>query len=321
MTREENVAEWLVILNPNSGSRKGIKVWSKIVKELDARNVDFILRKTKERGHAIQLVKDGVEAGCRKVIVIGGDGTLNEVVNGVFQQRACPTTDVQIGLISLGTGNDWGRMYDIPKNPVKALRVILKQKTFIQDACSVDYKHSKEESLTRYFLNMAGLGYDALVTKRSNDIKDKGYGGKWIYYFNVLLGLFIHRSIRSKVCIDGKEVFSKRIYSMNVGICKYNGGGLPQLPYAVPNDGKIDITIVGRIKPIKIAFNFHKLVKGTYTSLKEIQTFKGKQVDINTPGARRLYLEADGESLGYSPMTFKVVPKALCVIVNKIKKY
>lgn len=312
--RNINGNTWLVIVNPNAGSRKGEKDWPKIESLLQGQGFILESRFTEERGHAISLVKEGIEQGYRKIIVTGGDGTLNEVVNGIFLQQACKTTDVHLGMIPVGTGNDWGRMYGLPKNYKKAIKVIKKERLFTQDAGSVTY-HDTDGRHKRYFINVSGTGYDALVAKKTNRLKDKGKGSTLSYLLNIFTGLWQYRHTHLEIKLDGKEVFRGKVLSMNLGICRYNGNGMMQVPKAIPDDGLLDLTVIRAISKMKVIKHVSKLYDGSFIKLNFVELYRGKECSIISKPAGMAFLEADGESLGHSPLEFAVVPKSLSLII------
>jgi len=305
--------EWLVIVNPNSGKRKGEKDWNKIKILLEKAGFAFREVFTKNQGHAIQLTQSHIENGCRNIMVVGGDGTLNEVVNGIFLQNKVKTTEVKIGMIPIGTGNDWGRMYHIPPDYEKAISIIKKNKTFIQDAGRVKYSHHEEVKL-RYFANMAGMGYDALVAKKTNLMKEKGGGGPFAYLINLFLGLIQYQHTEIELEIDDRKIFEGKIFSMSIGICKFNGGGMMQLPYAIPDNGMFDITLIRKASKFKVISNIKNLYDGSFTKIPEVQTFTGKHISIKSGLSNPLFLETDGESLGHSPFDFEIIPASIQLI-------
>ena len=306
--------KWLVVVNPNAGTRKGEKDWPKIQELLSGQGFDCHTVFTKNRNHAIALTSSAIEEGYRNIIVVGGDGTLNEVVNGVFRQNVCAPADIAIGMIPVGTGNDWGRMYGLPKKYNKAIKVIKKNYLFTQDAGFVSYQDD-EGSHERYFINVSGMGYDALVALKTNRMKDKGKGGTMSYILNIFTGLYQYENTHFDISVDGKDVFSGKVLSMNLGICKYNGGGLMQVPDAIPDDGLLDITVIKAISKFKIIKNVTKLYDGSITKLKFVNTYRGATCRIVSRPQGSVFLEADGESLGHSPLEFSVIPKALNFII------
>lgn len=305
---------WLVVVNPNAGSRRGEKDWPKIKKLLSKQGFKYDEAFTKSREHAIKLTSDKIKEGYRKIIVVGGDGTLNEVANGVFLQDACPSSDVVLGLIPVGTGNDWGRTYSLPKKYAKAIGVIKKNYLFKQDAGKVSYHDEKGEHI-RYFVNVSGMGYDALVARKTNRMKDKGRGNPMVYLLNIFTGLFQYKYTSYKIAVDEKEMFNGRVLSMNVGICKYNGGGLKQVPNAIPNDGLLDVTVIKATSKLNLFKHIGKLYDGTFIKLRFVETYRGKTCQIISKPEGTIFMEADGESLGHSPLNFSVIPQALSIII------
>jgi diacylglycerol kinase family enzyme len=235
-------------------------------------------------------------------------------VNGIFKQKSYPSKDILVGMIPVGTGNDWGKMYDLPRKYKKAIEVIKKEHVFTQDIGHIRFD-SSEGQQERYFVNVSGMGYDALVALKTNRMKDKGRGGTLAYLLNIFTGLFQYRNTHFNIKVDGKEVFNGKVLSMNLGICKYNGGGLMQVPDAIPDDGLLDITVIKGISKFAIVRNVAKLYDGSFIKLKFVEQFRGGSCTIVSKPEGVVLLEADGESLGHSPLHFKVIPKALNVII------
>jgi YegS/Rv2252/BmrU family lipid kinase len=308
--------QWLVIVNPNAGKRKGEKDWPEIAALLTEAGFAFTPEFTTHRDHAIALTENYIREGFRKIIVVGGDGTMNEVINGIFRVDEINTTDVTVGMIMVGTGNDWGRMYNLKEKYKKAVKILKKQRLFIQDTGMVKYYEGAHE-MTRYFVNIAGLGYDALVVKMTNKTKDKGGGGAMVYLVNLLKGLFSYHHAYLEIEVDGESVYKGKVFSMSVGICKYNGGGMMQLPFAVPDDGLFDLTIFKNVSKMTVVKHIKKLYSGTFTHLPFVQTHRGKTVSIYSSTSNQEFLETDGESLGHSPFSFQVIPKSIKIITGK----
>jgi YegS/Rv2252/BmrU family lipid kinase len=313
---ESSDNKWLVIVNPNAGKRKGEKDWPVISRLLEDAGFEFTVEFTAHRDHAVSLTEEYIQKGTRSIIVVGGDGTLNEVVNGVFGQKTCATTDVTIGMIMVGTGNDWGKMYRLKEKYSKAVKILKKKRLFLQDTGLVTY-YSGEEQKKRYFINIAGMGYDALVVKMTNREKDRGRGGPLSYLLNLLKGLFKYHHNMLEISIDGQSVYSGRVFSMSAGICKYNGGGMMQLPFAIPDDGLFDVTIFKNVTKLTVIRHLKKLYPGTFTDLPFVQIHRGKTICIRSTEKSPAYLETDGESLGHTPFDFQIIPQSLKIITGK----
>ena len=313
MMEETKPVKWLIIVNPNAGVKKSSRDWPMIERELKEGGFDFEVVMTGHRDHAKHLTAGYIEKGYRNIVVVGGDGTMNEVVNGIYTQNTVPPSEILLGMIPVGTGNDWCRTFAIPFDYTKAIQVLKRGKTFLQDVGKISY-FRKETRHTRYFINIAGMGYDALVAKKTNLMKEKGKGGPLTYLFFVFAGLFQYKFIEAVIDVDGKQVFRGEIFSMNVGICKYNGGGMMQVPYAIPDDGLLDVTVIIKTSKFAVIRYTNRLYKGTHVELPIVKTFRGQFIRIRSTG--KLYLEADGESLGHSPFVFEIFPQSLKVIVG-----
>lgn len=305
---------WFVIVNPVSGGGKGLEDFPKISHLLRENGIEHDPVFTEHRHHATELTVEAANRGYRKIIVVGGDGTLNEVVNGLFIQKQCEPKDILVAVIAVGTGNDWVRTFVIPRNYTKAIRAIKEGYSFLQDVGKVTYTESKVEQ-TRYMANVAGLGFDAYVIQIFNHLKLKGWKGKWLYIYSLLRGYFSSKPAGVTIEVDGKVIYNKLLFSLAVGICRYNGGGIQQLPLAVANDGLLDLTIIRPVHWWHVIFRAARLFNGEIYSIGHVQHAQGKCVKITS--APTIPLETDGELQGGTPATISVVPQAVRFVVPK----
>ncbi len=317
MASDKKNTEWFIIVNPNAGRRKGEKDWPEISRLLTKYNIKYQCVFTQHRIHAIRMARRYVEMGYKNIIVVGGDGTLNEVVNGIFTQKKFPTNSITVGMIPVGTGNDWGRTFGLPHDYQEAIRVITEGKTFLQDIGYVRFMQEGEEK-GRYFANMAGMGYDAMVAEKTNRQKDAGKSNPFSYFINIFTSLFGFKESNTTVFVDDHEALKARVFTMVVGICNFNGGGMMQLPKAIPDDGNLDMTVITQLSRFSVVRNVRKLYDGSFLNLPQVRTFRGKTIQIESHPP--IYMEADGESLGHSPFRFGLFPKSLRVIAGKDMK-
>jgi len=305
--------DYLVVVNPNAGTGRGKKDWHSISQILLEKGLQFKDFFTQRSFHAIEKMPEFVKEGFRKIIVVGGDGTLNEVVNGLLSQKEVPGTDFTVGMIPVGTGNDWLRTYNVPSDYETAIEVIKNGNTTLQDIGVVRFTNGSETG-QRYFANMAGLGFDGTVAQKANADKAKGKNNPFLYFTNLLTSLFTYKASLLQIIADGKEI-KARVFSMSVGIGQYNGGGMRQAPDAVTNDGLLDLTIIKEMPLLKMIISLWRLLDGSIGKVKQVTMLQGKNIRIESD--RPVPLEADGESLGYSPFEFTIVESALKVITNK----
>ena len=305
---------WFVIVNPVSGGGKGLTDFPKISHLLRENGIEHDPAFTEHRYHATALAVEAVNRGYRKIIVVGGDGTLNETVNGLFIQKQCQPKEILLAVIAVGTGNDWVRTFGIPRNCSAVVRAIGEGYSFLQDVGRVTYTESKVEQ-TRYMANVAGLGFDAYVIKIFNHLKLKGFKGKWLYIYSLLKGYFSAKPAGATIEVDGKVIYNKLLFSLAVGICRYNGGGIQQLPRAVANDGLLDLTIIRPVHWWHVVFRARRLFNGEIYSIGHVEHAQGKVVKITS--APNIPIETDGELQGGTPVTISVEPQAIRIVVTK----
>jgi YegS/Rv2252/BmrU family lipid kinase len=313
MSHTNESAPWLVIVNPNAGRGKGEKDWKTIASLLEQYALPYKACFTEARRHAILMASDGIKQGYRKIMVVGGDGTMNEVVNGVFAQKICPTSDITLGMITVGTGNDWGKLFGIPLQYEAAIRILKESKSRLQDAGMVYFYHGTSRQ-KRYFINIAGLGFDAVVVKRTNIQKDKGHKGKALYMINLLRSLLQYRHTYVVVEIDGR-ILRDDVFTISIGIGRFSGGGMMQTPHAIPDDGLFDVTIIKKIRKGDIIMSLRRLYDGSILEHPKIEGFIGKNILIDSDPL--IHVEADGESLGHSPIEFSILPKSINIIYGR----
>lgn len=303
---------WMVILNPNAGNRKAAKDWPHLSQLLKKHGIAFEYLQTQHKGHAIALTQQAIELGFRNFLAIGGDGTLNEVVNGIFTQDI-PTSEFKMAMVPVGTGNDWCRTFKVPFDYAGAIKLVAEGNTLFQDVGKVEY-YDGAQAKQRYFVNIAGMGYDAEVARKTNLRKDQGKGGPLSYLISLFTSLLYYKFTKVTVVADN-DTCSCKAFSLSIGVCKFNGGGMKQLPNAIPNDGILDSTLIKKIGKFTVITQLKNLYDGSFINHPKIKTFTGKAFRVESDPA--VLLEVDGESMGHSPFEFSILPTCLQVIVPK----
>jgi len=313
MDNKDKNHEWFAILNPNAGKGKGKKDWNRISEILTANGLKYSVRFTERKGEATEFTRELIAGGYKRIISIGGDGTLNEIVNGIFTQDHRSPSEIILSMIPVGTGNDWGRMFGIPLVYEGSAQVISEEKTMLHDIGVIDYYSGKEKQ-RRYFLNIAGMGFESVVVFKTNKQKEKGKSSKAIYFINLLSSLISYRNTKAEITIDGKTSMA-RIFSINVGNGRYCGGGMRQTPDAIPDDGLLDITVIKEMGRLEIIRNLNLLYDGTILSHPKVDGYRSDNLKVSSESL--LYVEADGESLGHGPAEFGIIPSAINIVYGK----
>lgn len=164
-------------------------------------------------------------------------------------------------------------------------------------------------------VNVAGAGYEAQVVRCFNHLKKKGHRGRWLYTWSVIRSFFRYKPTGTKVWVDGKRVYNDLLLSIALGVGKYNGGGIQQLPDAVADDGMFDISLVRPIHFWHIIFRFHKLFNGKIYEIRHILRERGGTICIES--SPEIEVELDGELLGHTPLEFTMLRRAIRVVVSR----
>lgn len=305
----QHTSSWFLIVNPNSGARNFSKNWNRIQQILKNKEVDFSFSLTQHSKHEISLVQESLKRGFRKIISVGGDGTLHHVVNGIMTQRYIKTSDIKLGVIPLGTGNDWIKTYEIPNSIEKSIDVLLDNNTVYQDVGLITHSNDQQE----YYINVAGIGYDGYVVNRLNSLKKFG---SIAYLLSGLYGLLFYKKSNYQIKIEGQTIEEKCLMVL-FGLCKYSGGGMQMTQDPDPNDGLLDITIAKNFSFFDLVFNLKKLYNGQIVNHKKVTNYKTTSLEVIDLKSQHSYLEADGELLGKGSLKVSIICNALQIILKK----
>jgi diacylglycerol kinase (ATP) len=247
-----------------------------------------------------QAAADGAEL----VVAVGGDGTMNEVANGLL---SLPGDRPELAVVPLGTGMDFARSHRIPRKLDAALDVARDGRTATIDAGRVSYRSWDGSDNNRYFANIASAGMSGAVARQAN-LTTKALGGR-VSFFAALLRVFAGwRNTELEVDVAG-EKRSGKMTNLIVANGRYQGGGMLIAPEAVPDDGLFDVLVIGDITKRDFVLNVGKIYRGTHLSHPKIDLLRGARVSVDAEVP--VPLELDGEQPGTTPATFDVVPAAL----------
>jgi len=284
-----------IIANPTAGHRSGARAIKKLQALLAAKEVKHELFETQHPGHATELARRLVEKGERRIIVFGGDGTISEVVN------AAVNSDIELGVISVGTGNDLARSLGLPYNkPEEALEVI-----FTGEPTKIDVGWEQD----RCFISTLGLGFPAIIANEANKMKHlKGPPAFFIGAYKAISQL---QPIPARVTLDDVtlNVNCTSILIQNTRFC---GGGLLMAPAAQTNDGLFDVVVVGNIGKLDLMLSFPKIYSGSHLKHPKFSLYRSRSVRIDTP--MNLSKMFDGDIYGQTPVNAKVLRGAVAII-------
>lgn len=314
----ENITDkknaWLVIVNPASGGGKAFRRITKIKKAFTSHNIEYDVRFTQKRGEAIDIVKKAIlTEGYRRIIGIGGDGTGNEIINGIFGQNEVAVNEIIYTMYAAGTGNDWVRMHEIPNDLSKFCLMILRGHIDHQDIGIVRFFDKTGQEKEKYFCNAGGLGYDSFVVQSVERDTKRLLPKKMTYFLHILKCLFVYKAERVRVLFDG-QVIEDQFYTLNFGINKYAGAGMQLTPQAVKNDGLLALTLIRNLPPWKVVFYTPRLYSGGVADIPEARLVNTKRVKIESLG-NPIFCETDGEFIGPTPTEISIFEHALKILV------
>ena len=282
---EAGKVKWFVIVNPVAGGGRGLDHFPLISKLLRDAGIQTEPVFTEHKFHATELTVSAVKQGFRRIIPVGGDGTLHEVVNGLFIQQTVDPREVLLAVVAVGAGNDWSRTFGVPNRYQDAIRAIKEGHSFLQDVGVVSYEEAHYRQ-HRYMANVAGMGFDAMVVKKYAHLKKKGHRNKWLYTWCMIRSFFSYKSTGVKVWIDDRLVYNNLLMSIAIGVCKYNGGGMQQLPEAVADDGLLDVSLIRPVHFWHILFRFRYLFNGGIYRIRHILQEDRKSTRLNSSHTR-----------------------------------
>ena len=297
----KDINTWFLIVNPSSGNKNFKNSWNEIKYLLNIKKIQYSFVFSQYTKHEVELVREVIKKGYKIIISVGGDGTLHHVINGVMTQTYIKTNKLKVGIIPLGTGNDWIKTYNIPNSIEKSIDIIIKNTTTLQDIGCITLLNGKKE----YFNNLAGIGYDGYVVRNLKNLKKVG---SLAFLLSGLYSLFSYNRSKYRIAMKNKEINEKCLMII-FGICTYSGGGLRVTKNPNPTDGLLDITVVKNMTFIDLIFNLPKLYNGTIVHHKKIDNYKVK--DIKIIDNYNSIIEADGEIVGTGSLDVTIFQNAV----------
>jgi len=297
-----------LIVNPTAGAGRTAKKWPQIMGLLKSNGLRFEHDLTEAPGHAIELAKSAAKKGYELVVSVGGDGTIHEIVNGLYD--AGSMGDVMLGIISTGAGNDYIRTIGIPRHHEEACRCLMKPRKLVVDLGVVEYV-SNGQITKRLFVNFAGLGFDAEVVKATTQ-RFKALGSLPSYLIGLLTTFLSYENREVSLELDG-QAEERKVCVILMGNGKYGGGGMLTTPHADPTDGLLDVLIIDALSKRDLLWSLPRIYRGTHLTHPKVTVKRAREIDIRP--TQQMSVEADGELLGEAPARFHVLPAALTVVI------
>ena len=295
-----------LIINLTAGGGKPRPHLKTIFKYLKENGFNFKVSYTSHHGEAVELAQKAADNGAELIVSVGGDGTVNEIVNGIMKSK----NDPPLGIIPLGWANDFIKSTDIPSDIIEACKILIKGKTKKIDIGLINNQI--------YFANICGVGFDAEVAQLANHMKSKHPNlrilSAFIYVFATvkkLLSPFSYHNVKIK--FDGQKIHSKILF-IAISNGKFYGGRFKITPEAILDDGLLEICLVEEMGRFKYLSIIPKVFKGTHASIKGVNFYRAKEVVIQS--SEPVLAQVSGEVIeGQKNYIITLLPKSLKLIV------
>ena len=289
------------VLNPVAGSSVGIV---DELKEKFGRVKDAEVRVTTKPGDAENFSREAVDRGCDLIVAAGGDGTLNAVINGIGER----IRDVAVGLVPLGTGNDFARSLNLPKDVDESIELLERRRTRQIDLVRVT------SDCARYFVNVSGGGFSGIVDEKLTPEMKKTWG-PLAYLRGAAKALPELSAYRTEMLLDDSDQIALNLYNVIVANGRYVAGGIPIAPEAVVDDGLLDIILIPERPAAQLVLLMGQILLGEHLKNEAIVFRRAARLAVNSrPG---IWFNADGELVGNEPALFEVMPGALRFVVGE----
>ena len=303
---------WAIIINPKSGKKKFREQRKYLFMTLKHTGIQFDYKVTKFAGHAIKIAKYFAEQQYKNFLILGGDGTMSEVINGIFSANIKDTSSLKFALIPRGTGNDWGRFWGLTRDYKHSIDVFLKGKLQPIDIGKVDYDMEGDKE-THFFINSVGFGLDATVVNITHRLKEIFGSHSFMYTVSLLSAVFTYKAHKVKILYSDKTI-QESMFTMNIANGCYSGGGMKQTPDALPYDGLLDVMMAKKPTFIDIIGALRRLFNGKLLEHPVILSFQTESLNVICDD--NALIEADGIIVnGMSPYKISIIPNAIQMIV------
>jgi len=307
-----------IIVNPRSGNGRTARQWPHIERKLTHALGPVTSKLTETPNHATALTRNALNEGYDLIVAVGGDGTLNEVVNGFFHNGVAINTKACLGLIPAATGGDFRRTFHIPRNVDQAIARLKNATERRIDLGRMTFQDHDGVETTQYFANSASLGLGGIVARAVNDSHAaKFVGGRMAFFWHSLRHALVYKNTAVRLVIDHGSPQTLVINTICLCNGQYTGGGMRMAPNAQPNDGYFDVVILGDLTKWEVLSNILRIYRGTHVNHRKVTVRRARMVSAEYATSDRtnnILLEMDGETPGHLPARFDIVPNALTLL-------
>jgi YegS/Rv2252/BmrU family lipid kinase len=304
-----------VVVNPRSAGGRTAREWPAIEEALRDSYPHMTLAVTRARGDATRLVRQALGDGHLEIVAVGGDGTINEAMNGFFDAQGPIAPDAVFGFVTSGTGGDFRKTFGIAPGYAAAIARLKEAPVRPIDVGRISCVSQNGEPVVRYFINIGSFGMSGVIVDSVNRARiAKLFGGTFTFKFHSALGLLTYRDRMVRIRVDGDYDEIASISTVAVANGQYFGGGMRVAPNALPDDGLFDVIVMGGAPKSRALAELNQIYTGDHLKNPAVRVVRGRKVTaapVAETKGRAVLIEVDGESAGRLPATFEILPRAL----------
>jgi diacylglycerol kinase (ATP) len=300
-----------VIVNPESNKGRTRKRWGEIRDGLRSFIREFKFEFTEKPLHATEIARQAIKDGTELVIGVGGDGTMNEIANGFFEDRRIINPETTLGVVPSGTGCDLTKSLNIPAGLKDALKVITEAPSVRMDVGKVRFRSNAGGEEERFFLNVADFGLGGEVVRRVNEQRLQRRASSYVRC--LVTTMIQYRNKRVRIRVDGENLPEGEYLIGAVANGKIFGKGMKVAPGARLDDGLFDAVLVKGFRFFEFCRHGWKLMNGSHITHPKVTVIRGSKVEAWPEENEDVLLELDGEQLGRLPATFEIIPRNLLI--------
>lgn len=301
----------VLVVNPQSAGGKTERRWPELRAQIQEAYGQFDERFTERAGDATHMTREALRGGAELVVAVGGDGTINECVNGFFDGNGPVAPMAAFGIVPAGTGGDFIKTLGVPRATAEAAAA-LKSPARAIDIGRLRYVDDDGKPAVRHFINIASFGIGGLVDRYVNQ-SSKAFGGKVSFALATLKAGAKYKNATVRLTLDGGTPKEGRIYNVAVANGRYFGGGMKVAPDAALDDGLFDVVTLGDFGFSDLILRGLDIYSGRHLSNPKVTVARAKRVDAEAVDGAEVLLDVDGEAPGRLPATFELLAGALQV--------
>jgi diacylglycerol kinase (ATP) len=302
-------------VNPRSGNGRTGREWKQIARALGEVYPRLDVGFSERRGDITRLVRQALIEGHQEIVAVGGDGTINEAVNGLFDANGAMAPDAVFAFVTSGTGGDFRKSFGVEAGPQAAVARLKTAAVRKVDVGCVSCLSAAGEPTSRHFINIASFGMSGTIVESVNRARiAKLFGGSFAFAFHSAIGMLRYTNAPVRIIVDGQDDAKATISTVAVANGQYFGGGMRVAPDAKTGDGLFDVVVMAAAPKGQSLANLKLIYSGEHVQQPHVNVIRGAHVvaaPVAETGGRPVWIETDGEIAGRLPATFEILPGAL----------